>query len=449
MRAAVYLRQSKDTEHTGLAVARQDQDCQRLAAERGWQVTATLTDNDLSASNGKHRPGYSTLLAMIDNKQVDVVVAWHVDRITRRLSDLEDLIERCEASGVRVATVSGDLDLSTDAGRLVGRILGAVARGEIERKSARQKRASVQAAEAGEVPSGRRAFGYHRDGTHHPDEAPAVAELFSQVVAGLSLAGGTRWLNDRGHLTTGGRPWDRPSVGTLIRNPRYAGLRTLNGEVVGPGKWSPIVSEELFRAAQEAAKRPGNAGGTSARRWLGSGLYRCHCGKAVVTNYGHPGRRIYQCEGIKHLARTAEPIDEVVTAAIVARLRRADLADLLAEDTREDVGALRSTAADLRLRLDQIAADYAEGLLTGRQVQVASAKVTDRLIEAERALADAGRGSRLAPMLGAADPGQAWLDADLDIQRAVLDTLATVTVLPGQRGRTPFDPESVRIEWKV
>ena len=155
-RAAIYLRQSKDATGAALAVERQRADCQRLAAERGWQVVATFTDNDLSASTGKPRPGYLELLALVDTRAVDVVVAWHVDRLTRRLAELEDLIDRCEKAGVRVATVSGDLDLSTDAGRLVGRILGAVARGEIERKSARQQRAALQAAESGREPAGAR-----------------------------------------------------------------------------------------------------------------------------------------------------------------------------------------------------------------------------------------------------------------------------------------------------
>jgi hypothetical protein len=45
-RAAVYLRQSKDSTGAGLAVERQRVDCERLAAERGWTVVATFTGLD-------------------------------------------------------------------------------------------------------------------------------------------------------------------------------------------------------------------------------------------------------------------------------------------------------------------------------------------------------------------------------------------------------------------
>ncbi len=446
MRAALYLRQSRDALQDGLAVDRQREDCAKLAAERGWEVTAVLTDNDLSASNGKHRPGYEELLGMVDAGAVDIIVAWHIDRLTRRLADLENLITRCTDAGVRVATVSGDLDLSTDAGRLVGRILGSVAAGEVERKSARQKRAALQAAESGKPPA-RRAFGY-TNGDHDPREAPALQELYRLVLAGMSMLAATRWLNDHGHTTTTGNQWDRSSTRKMLLNPRNAGLRAHNGEIVAQGTWRPIVDEATWRAVVELVADPSRSRTRNAVRWLGGGLYRCHCGARVRVNYSHHGARVYQCQASAHLSRSADPIDELVEAVVVARLRRADLVDLLAAETGDDVPALRDQAAAERLRLDQIAADYADGLLTGRQVKIATAKVATRLEQVEAALADAGRSTRLGPLLGAPDPGQAWLNADIDIRRAVLDTLAVVTVLAGTIGRAPFDPDTVQIEWR-
>jgi len=448
MRAAVYLRQSRDAEQNGLAVERQRQDCEKLAAERGWTIVTTLTDNDISASNGAHRPAYQELLQMIDGKQVDIIVAWAVDRITRRLADLEDLIVRCERAAVRVATVSGDLDLSTDAGRLVGRILASVARGEVERKSARQKRAGRQAAESGKPPT-RRGFGF-LNGAHDPAEAAALRELYPLILSGMSMLAATRWLNDRGFTTTSGRAWDRSSVRAMLLNPRNAAFRTYNKVIVGPGNWQPVVDEAVWRAACELIADPSRRSHSgNGRRWLGGGLYRCHCGAKVRVNYSHHGQRVYQCQASAHLSRSADPIDALVSQVIAARLRRPDVADLLTPDNREDVAAIRAEAATLRLRLDQVGVDYADGLLTGRQLHAATDRVTEALRVAERALADAGRGSRLAPLLGAPDPGQAWLDADLPTRQAVLDTLAVVTVLPGTPGRARFDPRTIAVEWRT
>jgi site-specific DNA recombinase len=450
MRAAIYLRQSKDTSGNGLAVERQAKDCKKLAADRGWTVVSTFVDNDTSASTGKRRPAYEELLTAIDSRSIDVVVAWHVDRLTRRLADLEDLIMRCEATSVKIATVSGDLDLSTDAGRLVGRILASVARGEVERKSARQKAQSLQAAESG-APPARPSFGFLKDGSHHPTQAPALAELYRLALAGMTIVSATKWLNDRGHVTKTGRPWERSGVRKLLLNPRNAGFRVHRGEVLTRGAWEPIVSEEVWRAVKEKLSDPGRwtRTGTSARKWLGSGLFRCHCGSKLAVHYTRHGDRVYTCKPSGHLSRSARPIEEVVEKVVVARLRRPDLAELLAPDRSDEVGALREEASHHRLRLEQMNADYADGLLTGRQLSVATQRVEAQLAQVEGSMADMARESRLSSVLAGRDPGQAWLDADLATRQAVVDALATVTVLPGQRGRAPFRPESVRITWRA
>src|SRR3954466_3605043 len=103
MRAAVYARQSLDRTGEGAAVDRQVADCQRIADQRGWVVVETITDNDTSASTGKPRPGYQRLLGLMRSRSVDAIVVWHVDRLTRRLVDLEEVITICEATGVRLA----------------------------------------------------------------------------------------------------------------------------------------------------------------------------------------------------------------------------------------------------------------------------------------------------------------------------------------------------------
>jgi len=148
-RAALYLRQSLDRDGKALAVSRQRDDCRKLARERGWRIVTEHVDNDTSAT-ARRRPGYDSLLSDIEAGRVDIVVAWHVDRVVRRLADLQPLIDLCERTGVRIATVSGDVDLSTDAGRLIGRILASVAQGEVERKGARQRRANLQRAQSGQ-----------------------------------------------------------------------------------------------------------------------------------------------------------------------------------------------------------------------------------------------------------------------------------------------------------
>lgn len=446
MRAAIYLRQSRDAQGTGAAVDRQRQDCERLCAARGWTIVETLTDNDISASSGKVRPGYRRVLELMDERAVDVVVAWQVDRLLRRMADLEDLIERCERTGVRVATVGGDIDLSTDAGRLVGRILGAVARGEVERKSTRQKRAAVQAAERG-LPPSRRGFGYTRQGELVEVEADAARRAYGQLLRGVPLGTIAVKLNEGGHRTTRGYEWRRSDVRALLLNPRNMGKRAYRGAIVGDGVWTPLVDEDTWRAAAQLLADPERRQSTTtARRWLGGSLYRCGvCGAGVSSTYRDTGVRVYKCRASAHLSRKAAPIDELVETAVLMRLTSPDIADVLSES--DDLLDLREEGQVLRVRLDALGEDYADGRLTAGQVQTATRRIRDRLDAVEQRLAESARGSQIARLVGAGDVTAAWDELEISEKVAVIDAICTVTLLSGSRGGL-FRDDSVRIDWR-
>lgn len=446
MRAAIYLRQSKDTQGTRAAIDRQREDCERLCRQRGWTVVETLADNDTSASSGKVRPGYRRVLDLMEERAVDVVVAWQVDRLLRRMADLEDLIERCERTGVLVTTVGGDIDLSTDAGRLVGRILGAVARGEVERKSTRQKRAAVQAAELG-LPPSRRGFGYARAGELVPAEAAAVRAAYEMLLRGVPLGTIATRLNRDGHRTTRGHEWRRSDVRALLLNPRNMGKRSYRGNIVADGAWQAIVDEDTWHAVAQTLGDPGRRqGGTGARRWLGSNLYVCGiCGGTVLSTYRDSGARIYKCRASAHLSRKAEPIDELVEEAVRLRVARDGLDGLLAED--DELVGLRHEAQTLRARLDMLGADYADGQLTAGQVQVATRRIQERLERVDARLAAAARKYQLGRLAAAPDITAAWHEADVAEKRGLIEALCTVTLLGGSRGGV-FRPESVRIDWR-
>jgi site-specific DNA recombinase len=449
MRALVYVRISRDSTGEGLGVERQREACVALAEARGWDVVEVIVENDTSATKGT-RPGFSRLLGMIDACAVDVVVVWAADRLVRRLVDLEDVITRCEACGVKLATVSGDLDLSTDQGRLVARILASVARGEVERKSTRQRAAYVQLAQRGRPHSGGRTrpFGYLADRvTPHPAEAPEVVEAYARLLAGGTLADiGRRWRE----LGTHPARWASSSaVGRVLRSPRYAGLREHRGEVVGPADWPALVPEETWQAACSVLEDPQRARTPFGHTLLG-GLALCAVCDGRMEGTRRQGRdyATYRCAESRHVHRRAGEVDDYVTQVVVGRLSLEDARDLLVTDDGPDVRELSNEAAALRARLDTLAVEFADGALTPSQVRTATDRVRAKLAEVEGRLADAGRVSVLGPLIGAADVDKIWQDLALDEQRAVIDTLMTVRLRRPGRGARYFDPETVEIKWK-
>src|SRR5690606_20357781 len=143
-RAVIYTRVSRDDSGEGQSNARQEEQCRKLADMRGWSVVAVEADVSISAYSGKHRPAWQRVLGMAERGEVDVIVAWRLDRVTRRVKELVDLTETARRTGVAVATTDGQLDLTTPTGKAVATILGAVAELEVEVKAQQIGRASCR-----------------------------------------------------------------------------------------------------------------------------------------------------------------------------------------------------------------------------------------------------------------------------------------------------------------
>jgi DNA invertase Pin-like site-specific DNA recombinase len=475
MRAVTYTRESKGSVES---VARQREDALNLADARGLEVAATLGDADKSASGKKARPDFDRLIQLIEAGDIDVIIAWSWDRLERNRRDGLRLIEACMAHGVSISLVRGsDIDMTTPAGRLSADILASVARHEIEAKSDRLLRSLRQSAEAGKPPA-RRAFGYRRNGTIDPIEGPEVARAFDAVLSGGSIGAVVKRLNGLGLTTTTGREWSQAAVRKLLTNPRYAAIRAFRGVEVRTGTWEPIVTEDVFRAVSDLLSDPSRRTfeGSHARKWLGANLYRCGVCLAAIERPSVPAAapkeaierpyvsavptvrsgyrishlaagpkkiRVYVCRNSAHLVRRADPIDAWVERVVAERLRREDIAALMTVD-KPDTAPLRSEAQALRQRMESLSADLSvpEGLAIRRY-----AALEERLAAVQEALAVAARGSSLAALAQAPDPGQAWLDhPDLAVRQAVVRELWTVVLVPGKPGGRRFDPTMVRFD---
>ncbi len=135
---------------------------------------------------------------------------------------------------------------------------------------------------------------------------------------------------------------------------------------------------------------------------------------------------------------------------VVARLARPDAVDLpTPPDEPDDVAPARAEVERLRARLDTLAADYSDDLLTREQFVTATERTRGRLAEAERLLPPAAsQTTALAALVGQVDVGAAWDALDVSVQRRAVEVLLRVEVLRTRRG-PGFDPNSVSIEWRT
>ncbi|OZD39570.1 recombinase family protein [Rhodococcus sp. 06-1477-1A] len=480
LRVAVYLRQSMDRDGNEYGIDRQRQDVNTLVEQRGWTVVETFVDNDVSATSRKPRPAFDRMMHLVDAGGVDVIAARHIDRLLRRLAELESVIERCNAHGTAIVTANDSVDTSTDGGRLVARLMASVAQGEVERKSARQRSAMAQAAAQGRWVGGRRAFGYESDGvTIRPDEAALIRAGYAAVLAGEPVAAVAREWTASGISTTQGTRtgaatvWHRSGVRDILLNPRNAALRRhrptgSQGEfrkdpeafVVGRAEWPAIVDEDTWRAAVRVLVSPDRRRAPTNPQGLLTGTARCgRCAAEGVESSVHTGGarrhyRTYRCAHTPgHMARQADPIEAFVEAVMVERLSRADALAVFAPDVEADTRDLGAEADTLRRRLDDLAEDYADGTMTRPQFRTANERVRARLGAIEAEMATAGAADLVAPLVTSGDVAAAWAALTTPRKRAVIDALAVVTLNPLGRGRHRFTPETfaatVDIAWRA
>ncbi|MHA7617407.1 recombinase family protein [Cellulosimicrobium cellulans] len=471
--AAIYARISRDRAGGGLGVERQEADCRALAERLGWDVVAVYVDNDISAYSGAPRPQYRAMLDAVRAGKVRGVLAWHIDRLHRRVSELEEFVTLAEAHTLRVQSVTaGTVDLSTASGRMVARMLGAAAQHEVDHARERMRRAKAQAAAEGRHRGGPRPFGWEADGmTVRKVEADALREAARGVLAGRSLASLARELNASGMTTTTGGSWTYGALSTALCRPRNAGLVS-HGKtgrpgmtIAGPGAWEPILTEDVWRAVSDVLMDPARRKQRgNERRWLGSGLFRCGvcAAEGVVSTLrvapngaGADGERryLYRCTRKAHLTISQEPADLVVVGAVRGLLASSDLGRLLSDQaTGNDATgeALRDERENLMARLANVEADYIAGHVLGPAYARITATVQARLDDVARQLAQRVGGGPLATLAATPDPVKAFLEPGhdrLDTQRAILDALGVVTI---ERSMPGGDTSArVRVRWNL
>jgi len=457
--AAVYCRISRDQAGNQLGVRRQEADCRALCAQKGWTVGPVFVDDDRSAYSGKRREAYQSMLLAIAEGEVDAVVAYDLDRLHRLPRELEAFFEVCDRAGLtRMATVSGDVDLATNDGRLMARIMGAVAKKSSDDTSRRIRRRNDDRAAEG-VPHGARAFGYRADGiTIDRAEAKLLRQAAKDVLAGDSLNSIARRWNEMGVLTPQrARPWNGTVVKAVLTNPRQAGMRVHRGVVVGKGIWPPILDERTHERLVDVLASRGRKRTAPARRTAFTGLVRCgRCGgtldRDVVRGavlyrcHKRPGRP--NCGGV---TITAPALETFVIDSVLLVTDGDALASVARPPAEGEIADPVEVALEqIDERLDELAAAFTDGEIDRRQLAVGTKRLKER---------QAGLRDQLSVDLQreAADqlldePGllrSAWADLSVDRRRSILQAvLDRVEILPALRRGPGFDPRRVALIWR-
>jgi site-specific DNA recombinase len=266
-RCAVYTR--KSTEYN-LELAFNSLDAQREACEayvksqahEGWRALAGRYDDGAFSGASLERPALQLLLTDIRAGQIDIVLVYKVDRLTRSLADFAKLIELFDAHGVSFVSVTQSFNTSSSMGRLTLNVLLSFAQFEreligerVRDKIAASKRKGIWV--GGPVPLGYAAM--EKKIAVVPAEAEGVRMIFAQYLRLGSIRVLAEELDRQGIRSkprrlsngrnVGGGRFGVGALAYLLKNRFYIGEVVYRGEVFRAGH-EPILQSTLFEAVQ-------------------------------------------------------------------------------------------------------------------------------------------------------------------------------------------------------
>ncbi|MGO3342198.1 MAG: recombinase family protein [Glutamicibacter arilaitensis] len=359
-RAVIYARISRDKKDGGSTLDGQIDLCQKLAERHGLTVVGQYREADGTGasekSSARNREEYDAMLKAAEAGEFEYILAYADDRLTRRPTELEQLIGLVDKTGLKIRTVRTEhYDLSTTQGITTARILGAVAAGEARTISDRQKITFERNAYEGKPKLQRqRPFGWEEDGsTLREPEAQLIREAVEEVKAGATIASIRHKWNQAG-IKTAVDPeqskkvekpdgqWGWSVVSRTLLGWRTAGVRTYKrkplrdteGELV-MGTWEPIISLQDRTEALAALSRHSRIK-LRTGSWPLASLLRCgECTKPLYGQLptGTRNRATYSCKN-GHVGISAGLLEQYLISESIQRAYRAIESGQAAQETK-------------------------------------------------------------------------------------------------------------------
>ena len=127
----------------GASLQTQERLIRQAAEARGWDIEIVV-EQARSAGSLRGRPALLEALERLDRGQAHALLALRLDRISRSVRDLADMLDRARRKGWSLVTVEADVDTSTPSGEFLWNVLGSAAQFERRLIGARTKEGLAQ-----------------------------------------------------------------------------------------------------------------------------------------------------------------------------------------------------------------------------------------------------------------------------------------------------------------
>ncbi len=260
--AGVYIRVStEDQAREGFSLGEQKEKLLDLCRFKELEVYKVYEDAGVSAKDMEHRPQFQAMLQDMKEGKINYIVAYKLDRITRSVRDLEELILELEQYNCFLLCDRDDVNTSTANGKFFVRMLTVLSQLEIEIVSERTKFGLNGAIKSGHIP-GQRPFGYTKseDKKMIVDNAtrPYVEKIFDMYLEGKSFQQIANYFKENSIYPN--KNWKDTTIQKIIDNKIYMGdyeqfKRIGKKENKEPIVYMNVVEPIVSRAKWEECQR--------------------------------------------------------------------------------------------------------------------------------------------------------------------------------------------------
>jgi site-specific DNA recombinase len=342
MRAGLYIRVSTSMQIEKESLKTQEERLKAYCKANNIPEYKIYKDAGISAKDTK-RPALEKLMTDIETEKIQMVIVTKLDRITRSLKDLIQMMEFFEKNKVKFISITQNIDTTGPMGRFMLNLLGSVAQVEREMTAERVGEDLLHRALAGKynggiVPYGYttrasmitelKKQGYTQDAAFkeaskiepkkfiiNEKEAEEVKKIYDMYLKLKSIRGVTEQLNAEGYRTRHKLPWAAASILRVLTNPTYTGkiwygkrkTNPLTGRLeqvpekdwkIVKGEHERIIDDDIFYRVQEIIKQSSYHQPRPYNTYLLSGLLRC--GRCNGPMYGYVYKGKYTSRKTKH-----------------------------------------------------------------------------------------------------------------------------------------------------
>lgn len=265
-RTRTYVRYSDHKQDDGFSVEYQLAEIEEFMYKHGLELQKHHIDQAVSGTKVAGREAFFELVHDVKENLVDVIVVYKLNRIFRNAYESQKYRKLFKKHGVKLMSVTQQIDEDTSAGRLMTNVLSDIDQYQSETISDHVKSSMREMARQGYFTGGTVPFGYALESVENgkktrkkyiPDalEQDVVRKVFELYADGHSLRYLQTYLTDNGFKTRQGKEFGITTIARMLGNDFYIGTlryKTQGYEdIVIENAVPPIIDEALWRRVQE------------------------------------------------------------------------------------------------------------------------------------------------------------------------------------------------------